>query len=132
MRQELAVEALRPGMIVAGPLLPEPVEIIAILPLGGRTKLIGKGLRTNQVREPIRSPAQLAQLVVSPSREPFDPIAGRMAQAREQHDRVMKVLNLFHWGNAPFQKKTQKTPRREIGIARKRLDTFLAQQGDEQ
>jgi hypothetical protein len=68
----LTGEALRPGVIVSGPLLPEPVEIIAILPLGGRTKLIGKGLRTNQVREPILSPAQLAQLVVSPSREPFD------------------------------------------------------------
>jgi SNF2-related domain len=70
-------EALRPGMIVSGPLLPEPVEIIAILPLGGRTKLIGKGLRTNQVREPILSPAQLAQLVISPSREPFDGDAAR-------------------------------------------------------
>src|SRR5205823_5881403 len=60
------------GMIVSGPLLPEPVEIIALLPLGGSTKIIGKGLRSNQVREPVLSAAQLAQLVVSPTREPFD------------------------------------------------------------
>ena len=37
-------------------MLPEPVQVIVVLPLGTSIKLIGKGLRTGQVHEPILSP----------------------------------------------------------------------------
>jgi len=68
----LASDGLRPGLIVKGPLLPEPVEIIAVVPLGDALKLVGKGLKTNQVHDPILTAAQLAQLDVSPASRPFD------------------------------------------------------------
>ncbi|MBI3967025.1 MAG: DEAD/DEAH box helicase, partial [Chloroflexi bacterium] len=68
----MLVEALKPGAVVTGPLLPEPVEIIAVIPFGNSVKLIGKGLATKQVREPILSQVQLAQLTISPALQPFD------------------------------------------------------------
>lgn len=63
---------LTPGVVVRGPLLPEPVEIIATIPMGESVKLVGKGLRTGQVHDPVLSAAQLAQLTISPAQEPFD------------------------------------------------------------
>ena len=64
--------SLAPGTVVRGPLLPEPVEVITTIPMGESVKLVGKGLRTGQVHDPILSPAQVAQLTVSPATEPFD------------------------------------------------------------
>jgi len=50
----LAIAAdLVPGSVVEGPLLPEPVEVLVVVPIGTAIKLIGKGLRTGQVHEPI-------------------------------------------------------------------------------
>ena len=63
---------LRPGMVVTGPLLPEPVEILAINDYGGSLGLIGRGLKTNQVHTPVLRPEQIAQLTISPTRQPFD------------------------------------------------------------
>ena len=53
---------LKPNMIVRGPILPEPVQVIVTIPMGDSIKLIGKGLRTGKVHEPILSPEQLATL----------------------------------------------------------------------
>ena len=64
-------------MIVRGPILPEPVQVIVTIPMGDSIKLIGKGLRTGQVHEPILSPEQLATLEVTPEVEPFDGDAGK-------------------------------------------------------
>jgi len=64
-------------MIVRGPILPEPVQVIVTIPMGDSIKLIGKGLRTGQVHEPILSPEQLATLETTPEVEPFDGDAGR-------------------------------------------------------
>lgn len=64
---------LSPGVVLEGPSLPEPVEIIAVLPMGRSSiKAIGKGLRTGQVRDPILDAAQLAQLTITPKDPPFD------------------------------------------------------------
>ena len=65
-------EQLTPGVVVRGPLFPEPVEIIITVPMGSSVKVVGKGLRTGQVHDPILNPAQLAQLTISPTQEPFD------------------------------------------------------------
>ncbi|MBN1344842.1 MAG: helicase, partial [Phycisphaerae bacterium] len=65
-------ERLAAGAVVRGPLLPEPVEIITAVPMGASVKLVGRGLRTGQVHDPILSAAQLAELTVSPAVEPFD------------------------------------------------------------
>jgi superfamily II DNA or RNA helicase len=60
-------------------MFPEPVQVIVTLPLGASVKLIGKGLRTGQVHEPILSPEQIAALQISPpaGQEPFDGDAAR-------------------------------------------------------
>jgi superfamily II DNA or RNA helicase len=65
-------EQLKPNTIVRGSLFPEPVQVIVVIPMGDAIKLIGKGLRTNQVYEAILSADQLAQLDASPDKEPFD------------------------------------------------------------
>ncbi len=63
---------IRPGHIVSGPFLPEPIEVIAAIEMGESIKLIGKGLKTGLAHDPILAPAQIALLHVSAEREPFD------------------------------------------------------------
>src|SRR3982750_2733629 len=60
------------GSVVSGPLLPEPVEVLAIVPLGDAIKLVGKGRKTGLVRDPILTRDQLAQLCCSPQHAAFD------------------------------------------------------------
>src|SRR3954454_94248 len=60
------------GSIVTGPLLPEPVEVLAVVPLGGSIKLIGKGCKTGLVRDPVLTPAQVAQLRCLPLAQSVD------------------------------------------------------------
>lgn len=61
-----------PGVVLEGSILPEPVEVLALVPMGASLRVIGKGLRTGQVRDPILDPAQFAQLTLSPKDSPFD------------------------------------------------------------
>src|SRR5271155_2758835 len=68
----MLLEQLKPNIIVRGPIFPEPVQVIVAIPMGTSVKLVGKGLNTNQVHEPILSAEQLSQLVSSPEKEPFD------------------------------------------------------------
>ena len=65
-------EDLRPNIIVRGPMFPEPVKVIRVVPMGGSLKLVGQGMTTGLVHQPILSPAQLANLEGSPEQEPFD------------------------------------------------------------
>ena len=67
-----SLEALTVGAIVEGPILPEPVEVIATMPMGSFIKRIGQGLRTNQVHQTNLDATQLAQRTVSPQEEAFD------------------------------------------------------------
>jgi hypothetical protein len=62
----MLLDQLRPNIIVRGPIFPEPVQVIVAIPMGTSVKLIGKGLNTNQVHEPILSAEQLAQLISTP------------------------------------------------------------------
>ncbi|OQC12431.1 MAG: RNA polymerase-associated protein RapA [Lentisphaerae bacterium ADurb.Bin082] len=62
----------QPGSIVRGPLFPEPVQVIVCAPLGGAVKLVGKGLDSGRVYEPILDVQQLAVLQVTPEQPPFD------------------------------------------------------------
>src|SRR5438067_12973217 len=64
--------SLRPGSIVRGPTLPEPVEVLALVPLGDSLKIIGRGLKTGLTHDPVLTPEQLALLSVSADCEPFD------------------------------------------------------------
>jgi SNF2 family DNA or RNA helicase len=63
---------LRPGIIVNGPVLPEPVEILVVTPLGDAVKIIGAGQKTGQVHQRVLRIDQLQFLEATPEREPFD------------------------------------------------------------
>ena len=66
------LDQLKPNVVVRGPLFPEPVQVIVVYPMGSSVKLVGKGLTTGKVHEPVLSVEQLAQLEASPEKEPFD------------------------------------------------------------
>ena len=80
-----AADQLVPGAIVTGPLLPEPIEVLATVPMGTALKVIGRGLRTNQVHQPVLDAGQVAQLTVSPKDAPFDGDALRFRLGIEGH-----------------------------------------------
>ncbi|MCX6133010.1 MAG: SNF2-related protein [Ignavibacteriales bacterium] len=65
-------EVIKPNMILKGPAFPEAVQVIAVIPLGGNQKIIGKGLTSGLVREYVFNDAQISKLDVSPERQPFD------------------------------------------------------------
>jgi len=62
----------KPGSIVRGTLFPEPVQVIVCVPLGESIKLVGKGLDSGRVYEPILDAGQVAALEISADRPPFD------------------------------------------------------------
>jgi len=68
----MRAEELKPNVTVRGPLFPEPVQIIIAVPMGASVKLVGKGLQSSRVYEPILSEQQLDLLTASPAQEPFD------------------------------------------------------------
>lgn len=76
-------DQLRQNVIVRGPLFPEPVQVIAILPMGNSLKLIGTGVNTNQTYQPILDDTQIAHLEMNPEKEPFDGDARKFRLAVE-------------------------------------------------
>lgn len=68
----MKIEELKPNVIVKGPIFPEPVQVILVTHIGNSVKLIGKGLNSGQVHEPVLSPDQLTLLKATPEKEPFD------------------------------------------------------------
>ena len=68
----MLLDQLKPNIVVRGPIFPEPVQVIVVLPMGGAVKLVGKGLNTEQVHEPILNAEQLAQSTCTADKEPFD------------------------------------------------------------
>jgi SNF2 family DNA or RNA helicase len=70
-------DELQPNITVHGPFFPEPIQVIIAVPMGTSVKLIGKGVRSSTVYEPILSTEQLGQLHASPAKEPFDGDAGK-------------------------------------------------------
>jgi len=68
----MQISELRTNVIVRGPVLPEPVQVIRVVPMGVSVKLVGRGLTTGMVHQPILSAAQLASLEASPETQPFD------------------------------------------------------------
>ncbi len=68
----MLIDQLKPNIIVKGPIFPEPVQIIVSIPMGDSVKLVGKGLKSQKVYEPILNADQLAKLEATPEKEPFD------------------------------------------------------------
>jgi len=70
---------------VEGPLFPEPIEVLAVIPMGTSIKLIAKGLRTKTVHEPVLDAGQIAQLAITPKEEPFDGDPAKFRLGVEAH-----------------------------------------------
>ena len=68
----MRIDQLKPSVIVRGPIFPEPVQVIVSIPMGQSVKLVGKGLNTGQVHEPILNAEQVATLEAAPEEAPFD------------------------------------------------------------
>lgn len=68
----MKVEDLKPNITIEGPVFPERVHILLVTPLGDSFKIIGKGLSTNQVHDPVLSVDQIGLLRATPEKEPFD------------------------------------------------------------
>src|SRR5262245_60438796 len=63
---------LKPNHIVRGAIFPEPVKILTTISLGNAIKLIGEGIETGRVHQPILTAEQIATLEISPEKTPFD------------------------------------------------------------
>src|SRR5271166_6186940 len=63
---------LKLGIIIRGPVLPEPIEVLVVTPLGDVIKIVGAGQKTGQVHQRVLRPDQLDLLEATPEREPFD------------------------------------------------------------
>lgn len=63
---------LKPGIIVRGLVLPEPIEVLVVTPLGAVIKIVGAGQKTGQVHQRVLRLDQLQFLEATPEREPFD------------------------------------------------------------
>ncbi len=72
-----SIAAIRPNCLVSGPYFPEPIQVLMVVPMGASIKLIGKGLRTGLLHEPVLSAEQIESLQITPETEPFDGDAGR-------------------------------------------------------
>src|SRR6202795_3272765 len=64
--------ALKPGIIVRGPVLAEPIEVLLVTPLGDVIKIVGAGQKSGQVHQRVLRADQLQFLEATPEREPFD------------------------------------------------------------
>ena len=79
----MRIDQLKPSVIVRGPIFPEPVQVIVLIPMGQSIKLVGKGLNTVQVHEPILNAEQVATLEAAPENAPFDGDPQRFRLGRE-------------------------------------------------
>jgi SNF2 family DNA or RNA helicase len=68
----MTADQLKANIIVRGPIFSEPVQVIVVVPMGDSIKLVGKGLNTGKVHDPILNAEQLASLEATPKKEPFD------------------------------------------------------------
>lgn len=73
----MEIEQLKPDIVVCGPLFPEPVKVITLTAIGTSIKLVGQGLHSDRLFQPILSAEQIAQLSASQDSEPFDGDARR-------------------------------------------------------
>jgi superfamily II DNA or RNA helicase len=65
--------------------MPEPIEVLAIVPFGTSLKIIGRGKKTGLTHDPVLSSEQLSLLDVSAESEPFDGNAALFRVGIEAH-----------------------------------------------
>ena len=78
-------DQIRQGITISGPFIPEPMEVLAVVPFGTSLKVIGRGAKTGRSYDPVLSPEQIAQLKVTGESEPFDGSAQHFRIGVEAH-----------------------------------------------
>ena len=78
-------DQIRQGITISGPFIPEPMEVLAVIPFGSSLKVIGRGAKTGRSYDPVLSPEQIAQLKVTGESEPFDGSAQHFRIGVEAH-----------------------------------------------
>jgi len=74
----MSFEELKVGVLVKGPMLPEPIQIVLIQPVGSVVKIGGKGLYDkDKYYERILDEVQISQLQILPAHDVFDGDAER-------------------------------------------------------
>ena len=68
----MSIKIPKSGSTVRGTILPEPVQVIVCIQLGSSVKLIGKGIYSGRVHEPILDASQLALLQISQDQSSYD------------------------------------------------------------
>ena len=63
---------LSAGQIISGSIFPEQVRIISLVEMGESVKIIGEGLSSGKVHQPILTNEQIDELQISEEKEPFD------------------------------------------------------------
>lgn len=66
------MDEIKPNVILVGSLFPEPVRVITTQPVGEKMKIIGSGLNTGLVHQPILSAEQIATLQITSDAPTFD------------------------------------------------------------
>src|SRR4030095_699786 len=69
---QMNIPDLKPNYIIRGSILPEPIKIIATVSMGSSLKVIGEGLNSGKVHQPVLTLEQIAELELSPEKPPFD------------------------------------------------------------
>jgi superfamily II DNA or RNA helicase len=72
VRTNMNQPIIKPGQRVSGPTLPEPIEVLVVVPMGSSLKVIGRGADTGLTHDPVLSAQQITQLTVSSEQEHFD------------------------------------------------------------
>lgn len=69
---EQIMDLIKPNVILVGSLFNEPVRVITAYPVAERLKIIGKGLNSGKVHEPILSADQIATLEITSDTPTFN------------------------------------------------------------
>lgn len=70
--RENMIDDLKPGTIITGPFFSEPVQVIAVAPMGNSFKIYAKGLETRMTHEPILTTEQLGLLTLTADVPSYD------------------------------------------------------------
>ena len=68
----MRINEIKPNVIVRGSIFPEPIKVITTVSLGESIKLIGEGLTSGIVHQPILTKEQIEELEVTSEKQPFD------------------------------------------------------------
>ncbi len=56
----MRIDELKANVLVRGGIFPEPVKILVVQPLGDSVKIIGQGMQSGEVHEPVLNAQQVA------------------------------------------------------------------------